>query len=241
MLEHLETMELIQKAQQGDEQAKETLLQHNTPLLKSIIKHYSGKNVEYDDLFQISCVGFLKAINNFKPEFNVKFSTYAVPMIVGELKRFLRDDGYIKVSRALKTLSAKIAAFIESYKKEKLTEPTVEQIAEEFKIDPQEVVFAMESAQTPVSIYEKADESDEKSQCLLDKMGTADNTNEIIDKVMLRSIINELSPREKKIIMLRYFRDKTQSEIAKHMGVSQVQISRLESKILEKIRKKFEN
>ncbi len=239
MLEHLETMALIEKAQQGDEQAKETLLQHNTPLLKSIIRHYSGKNVEYEDLFQISCIGFLKAINNFKTEYNVKFSTYAVPMIVGELKRFLRDDGYIKVSRALKTLSVKIAGFVEFYKKENLCEPSIDEIAKHFEIDPQEVVFAMESAQTPVSLYEKVDENDDKSQCLLDKVGTEDNTDDIIDKVLLRSVINELSPREKKIIILRYFRDKTQNEIAAHLGVSQVQVSRLESKILEKIRKKF--
>lgn len=239
MLEHQETMALIEKAQQGDEQAKETLLKHNTPLLKSIIRHYSGKNVEYEDLFQISCVGFLKAINNFKTQYNVRFSTYAVPMIVGELKRYMRDDGYIKVSRAIKTLSAKIAAFVENYKKQNLSEPSVDEIARQFNIDPQEVVFAMESAQAPVSLYEKADENDDKSQCLLDKVGTDDNTDEIIDKVMLRAVINELTPREKKIIVLRYFRDKTQSEIAAHLGVSQVQVSRLESKILEKIRKKF--
>lgn len=241
MLEHLETMALIEKAQQGDEQAKETLLQHNTPLLKSIIRHYCGKNVEYEDLFQISCVGFLKAINNFNTDYNVKFSTYAVPMIVGELKRYLRDDGYIKVSRALKTLSAKIGAFVESYKKEYMKEPSVEEIAKQFEIEPQEVIFAMESSQMPVSLYEKIDENDEKSQCLLDKVGTEDKTDDIIDKVMLRSVINELTPREKKIIVLRYFRDKTQSEIAAHLGVSQVQVSRLESKILDKIRKKFKD
>lgn len=241
MLEHLETMALIEKAQQGDEQAKETLLHHNTPLLKSIIRHYCGKNVEYEDLFQISCVGFLKAINNFNTDYNVKFSTYAVPMIVGELKRYLRDDGYIKVSRALKTLSAKIGAFVESYKKEHMKEPSVEEIAKQFEIEPQEVIFAMESSQMPVSLYEKIDENDEKSQCLLDKVGTEDKTDDIIDKVMLRSVINELTPREKKIIVLRYFRDKTQSEIAAHLGVSQVQVSRLESKILDKIRKKFKD
>lgn len=239
MLEHAETMALIEKAQRGDESAKESLLRHNTPLLKSIIRHYSGKSVEYDDLFQIACVGFLKAINNFKTEYNVRFSTYAVPMIVGELKRYMRDDGYIKVSRAVKTLSAKIAAFVETYKKDNLSEPSVEEIAVNFGIDAQDVVFAMESAQTPVSLYEKVDENDEKSQCLLDKVGTDDNTDDIIDKVMLRSVINQLTPREKKIIVLRYFRDKTQSEIAAHLGVSQVQVSRLESKILEKIRKKF--
>jgi len=239
MLEHLETMSLIKDAQNGDEKAKELLLKHNTPLLKSIIRHYSGKNIEYDDLFQIACVGFIKAINNFNTDFNVRFSTYAVPMVAGELKRFLRDDGYVKVSRAIKTLYSKISAFIDSYKKEYMTEPTIQTLSESLNIEPQEIILAMEAAQMPISLYEKTDESDEKSQSLIDKIGSEDKTNEIIDKVMLRMIIDKLSPREKKIIMLRYFRDKTQSEIAVHLGVSQVQVSRLESKILEKIRKYF--
>lgn len=239
MLDHQQTMHLIQQAQSGNEQAKETLLEHNAPLLKSIVRHYTGKNVEYDDLFQIACVGFLKAIKNFDVNFNVRFSTYAVPMISGELKRFMRDDGFVKVSRATKQLSAKISAFVDNCKKQNQPEPSVQQIADKFDISPQEVVFAMESAQLPISIYEKADESDEKSQCMLDKMCAEDKTDDMIDKIMLYAIIDKLTEREKKIIILRYFRDKTQSEIATHLGVSQVQVSRLESKILEKMRKYF--
>ena len=239
MLDHLETMHLIQQAQKGDETAKERLLEHNAPLLKSIIKHYTGKNVEYDDLFQIACVGFLKAIHNFDTNFNVRFSTYAVPMISGELKRFMRDDGFIKVSRATKQLAAKISAYVDNHKKQNQPEPTIDQIAKHFGISPQEVVFAMESSQMPISIYEKTDESDEKSQCMLDKMCTEDKTDDMIDRIMLYAIIDKLNEREKKIIMLRYFRDKTQSEIATHLGVSQVQVSRLESKILDKMRKYF--
>lgn len=239
MLDHQQTMHLIQQAQSGNEQAKETLLEHNAPLLKSIVRHYTGKNVEYDDLFQIACVGFLKAIKNFDVNFNVRFSTYAVPMISGELKRFMRDDGFVKVSRATKQLSAKISAFVDNCKKQNQPEPSVQQIADKFDISPQEVVFAMESAQLPISIYEKADESDEKSQCMLDKMCAEDKTDDMIDKIMLYAIIDKLTEREKKIIILRYFRDKTQSEIATHLGVSQVQVSRLESKILDKMRKYF--
>lgn len=239
MLDHNQTMHLIQQAQSGDEQAKETLLEHNAPLLKSIVRHYTGKNVEYDDLFQIACVGFLKAIKNFDTNFNVRFSTYAVPMISGELKRFMRDDGFVKVSRATKQLSAKISAFVDNCKKQNQPEPTIGQIAKKFDISPQEVVFAMESAQMPISIYEKTDESDEKSQSLLDKMCAEDKTDDMIDKIMLYAIIDKLTEREKKIIILRYFRDKTQSEIATHLGVSQVQVSRLESKILAKMRKYF--
>ena len=239
MLDHLETMHLIQQAQKGDETAKERLLEHNAPLLKSIIKHYTGKNVEYDDLFQIACVGFLKAIHNFDTNFNVRFSTYAVPMISGELKRFMRDDGFIKVSRATKQLAAKISAYVDNHKKQNQPEPAIDQISKHFGISPQEVVFAMESSQMPISIYEKTDESDEKSQCMLDKMCAEDKTDDMIDKIMLYAIIDKLNEREKKIIMLRYFRDKTQSEIATHLGVSQVQVSRLESKILDKMRKYF--
>lgn len=239
MLDHQQTMHLIQQAQSGNEQAKETLLEHNAPLLKSIVRHYTGKNVEYDDLFQIACVGFLKAIKNFDVNFNVRFSTYAVPMISGELKRFMRDDGFVKVSRATKQLSAKISAFVDNCKKQNQPEPSVQQIADKFEISPQEVVFAMESAQLPISIYEKTDENDEKSQCMLDKMCAEDKTDDMIDKIMLYAIIDKLTEREKKIIILRYFRDKTQSEIATHLGVSQVQVSRLESKILEKMRKYF--
>lgn len=238
MLGHEETLELIKKAQNGEEAAKTKLIEENSPLVKSILRHYRNKNIEYDDLYQIGCMGFLKAIKNFDTNYNVRFSTYAVPMIAGEIKRFLRDDGYIKVSRSLKTLSFKISAFVEVYKKEHQEEPSVETIAENFGIDPQEVVFALDSAKYPISLFEKTDDS-EKSGSLIDKIAAEDKSEEIIDNLILKSVIDELNPREKKIIILRYFRDKTQSEIAEHLGISQVQVSRLESKILEKIRLKL--
>lgn len=241
MLDHNETMELIAKAQNGNAAAKATLIEQNTPLIKSIVRRYLGKNVEYDDLFQISSIGLLKAVANFSLEYNVRFSTYAVPMILGEIKRFMRDDGFLKVSRSIKTLSAKINQFVDSYKKENSTEPTVEIIAQNFNVEPSEVVFAMDAGRMPLSLNEKINDSDEKSQCLMDKLASPNKDDELIDRVILRSVIDQLSPREKKIIVLRYFRDKTQSEIARQLGVSQVQVSRLENKIMEKIRKKFKD
>lgn len=239
MLEHNETMELIKRSHEGDESATTKLIQENTPLLKSIIKRYIGRGIEYDDLMQIGCIGLLKAIKNFSVEYNVRFSTYAVPMILGEVKRFMRDDGYIKVSRSIKTLAVKIMQYIEQTRRGSGIEPTIEQIAKKFEVDPTEVVFAMDSSRQPISIYEKTDENDEKSLSLLDKLSIGNTNEELVNRVALTTILNELTPREKKIIVLRYFRDKTQSEIANELGVSQVQVSRLENKIIEKIRKNF--
>lgn len=235
MLEHEVTLELIEKAQGGDQDAKSLLIEHNTPLIKSIVKRYRGKYIEYDDLMQLGSLGLIKAINNFNPTFGVRFSTYAVPMITGEIKRFIRDDGAIKVSRALKTLSCKINSFVESFSQQFSHEPNIEDIAKEFNIDQQEVVYVMDSSKFPVSLYEKFD--DENGKSLLDKIAVSETQDEIIDKIVLKDCIQNLPEREKLIITLRYYRDKTQSEIASIMGVSQVQISRLESKILSKMKK----
>ncbi len=239
--DHAATMELIKKAQNGDEEAKTLLLTQNTPLIKSIVKRYIGKSIEYNDLMQIAGMGLLKAVSNFSLDYEVRFSTYAVPMIVGEIKRFIRDDGYIKVSRSIKTLSMKISRFIDEYKHEKQTEPSLEEIAEKFECDKSEVVFVMDSAKMPLSLYDKADNTDDKSQCLMDKIPSDNKEEDVIDKVILKSVIKELSTKEKKIIILRYFRDFTQGDIAKLLGVSQVHVSRLENKILQKIRQNFED
>lgn len=239
MLEQAETQRLVKLAQEGSQEAKTIIIEENTPLIKSIIRRYKNRGVEYDDLFQLASMGFLKAIKNFDPGFNVKFSTYAVPMIMGEIKRHLRDDGYIKVSRALKVLSGKINRYIDEYKKKFEEAPTVKKIAEEFSLEESEVVFAMDSCKMPISIYEKADSQNEKSLNLLDKLASKTTNDDLIDKITLKEIINALEDREKKIIVLRYFRDKTQSEVAKILGVSQVQVSRLETKIIEKIKEKF--
>lgn len=234
MLSNEENIRLILLSQQGDETAKTALINEHSPLIKSIIRHYKNKNVEYEDLYQLGCVGLLKALKNFSTDFNVRFSTYAVPMIAGEIKRYLRDDGYIKISRSTKTLAAKIAYFVRDYKAKNCTSPTVDQIAEEFKLDPQEVIFAMDSSKFPISLYEKSE--DENNLSLIDKVAAKESVDENIDKILLRDAISALSERDKKIIILRYYRDKTQSEVARVLNVSQVQVSRLESKIIEKLK-----
>ncbi len=239
MLEHEETMRLIVLAQKGDEEAKSCLVKENTPLLKSIIRRYTGKGVEYDDLFQISGIGLLKAIKNFSLQYGVRFSTYAVPMIIGEIKRFMRDDGYIKVSRSTKSQANKINQFIEAHRKNNSDDPTIEDIAKEFGLEQAEVVFVMDSVKMPLSLYDKSG-NDEKSLNLIDKLAIDNKDDDLLDRVILRSVLNELTARERKIILLRYFRDMTQGEIANQLGVSQVQVSRLENKIIEKIRKSFE-
>jgi RNA polymerase sporulation-specific sigma factor len=239
MLSHEETLILIKKAQNGDENAKSILLQNNYPLIKSIIKRYLNKGVDYDDLYQLGCVGFLKAIKNFNIDFNVHFSTYVVPMVAGEVKRFLRDDGSIKVSRALKTLNYKINKFLSEYKSENNEPPTIEQIAKNFNVETSDVFLAMDSNKGLVSLDEKIDEDDDKSSCIKDEI-PLENQREVIDYLTLKNALVELSLRDKKIIILRYFRNKTQSEVADLLNVSQVQVSRLENKIIEKIRKKFD-
>lgn len=237
MLQQEEVAKLIKRAQLGDEEAKTTLLTENSPLIKSIIRRFKGRGIEYDDLYQLGCIGFLKAIKNFSFDFEVKFSTYAVPMIMGEVKRYLRDDGYIKVSRSVKSDAAKINNYIEQYKQAHAEAPSVAEIAERFGIDEHDVVFILDSAKMPVSIYENSD--DEKSQQIIDRISSGDNENDNIDKILLRDLINGLPERDKKIIILRYFRGSTQCEVARVMGVSQVQVSRLENKILSMMKNEF--
>ncbi len=237
MLEQNEAFELIRKAQSGDENAKSVLVENNSPLIKSILRRYKNKGVEYDDLYQLGCIGLLKAIKNFSTEFGVKFSTYAVPMIMGEIKRYLRDDGYIKVSRTTKALSCKIAYYIDSVKNSEGRSPSVDEIAERFGIEPQEVVFTIDSSKMPVSIYDKGD--DEQGQAIFEKLTDGDQTDSTIEKMLIKESISKLDEREKKIVLLRYYKDKTQSEVAKVLNVSQVQVSRLETKIIEKLRESF--
>lgn len=239
MLEHQETMRLIKLAQNGDTEACETLVKENTPLLKSIVKRYLGKHVEYDDLFQIAGIGLVKAVMNFSTEYNVRFATYAVPMILGEIKRHMRDDGYVKVSRSTKTLASKINKYVDEYSKENSTEPTIEEIAQKFGVDVSEVAFAMEAVRMPVSLYDTVSDKDGKSTELIDRIPT-EQDKEMAENLILRDMLSQLPERERKIVILRYFKDMTQSEIAEQMGVSQVQISRLENRIIEKLRKLYQ-
>ena len=238
MLNQEQTLDYIRKAKNNDEKAKEILFNNNSALIKSIIKRFCGKGVEYDDLYQIACMGFLKAINNFDESFNVKFSTYTVPMIIGEIKRYIRDNGAIKVSRTLKILANKINRFIDSYQSEYNHSPSIECISKKFEVSEDEVVIALDSSKMPLSIYDKFDD-EEDGQELIDKIACIDNEDKTLDRIHLTNIIENLTEREQKLVVLRYFRDKTQTEIAESLGVSQVQVSRLETKIIEKIRQKF--
>ena len=233
------TNDLIVRSKNGDSEATDTLVNGNFPLIKAIVKGYLNKGVEYDDLYQIGCVGFLKAIKNFNPEFDVKFSTYAVPMIAGEIKRFLRDDGMIKVSRSIKTLAIKLKSFIEKTKQELGETPTIEQLAKEFGVESEDVVIALDSFQQTISINAKVDEEDPNSQNVIDKLVVFDKSDEMLDKFILKNEIMNLPEKERKIILLRYYRGKTQGEVAELLDVSQVQVSRMESKIIEQLKSKL--
>ncbi|MBQ7798497.1 MAG: sigma-70 family RNA polymerase sigma factor, partial [Clostridia bacterium] len=178
----------------------------------------------------LGCMGFVKAINNFSAEYNVKFSTYAVPMIAGEVKRFLRDDGSVKVSRSIKHNAIMIKNYINSYQSQFGTEPTIEQISKQFNIDVQDVVFTLEASTQLMSIDDKFDDEDDT---LAERTQDSFSPDKLVDKIVLRDMINALPAREKRVIIMRYYLDKTQSEIASILGVSQVQISRIENKILQ--------
>lgn len=238
MLNCEELNECLRSAKNGDKNAKERIYTENAPLIKSIVKRFKGKGVEYDDLYQIASIGFLKAIKNYDESFGVKFSTYTVPMVIGEIKRYMRDNGAIKVSRNLKILANKINKYIDAYQTTNDKSPTVEHLSERFGITPEEVAEALDSAKMPLSIYDKFEDEDD-AQELIDKIPSGEKEEDILNKIMLNGVIESLTERERKIVVLRYFRDKTQSEIAENLGLSQVQISRLENKILDKIRAKF--
>lgn len=240
MLDESETLALIRRAKEGDMSAKELLLTHNASLLKSVLRRYLGKGVEYDDLFQLASLGFLKAIAGFDERFGVRFSTYAVPMIAGEIKRFLRDDGSVKVSRAMKKTARELNKFIEEYAVAHGEQPSVKTLAEAFSMEEGDVVFTLGSSRMPVSIYEQTDFKDERGTTLADRLPARETQDEMLDGLLLRSAIERLPEREKKIVTLRFFRDMTQSEVAKAIGVSQVQISRIESKIIEQFRRELE-
>ena len=239
MPDYENTLKLIEKAQQNNLEALQTLTIENSPLIKSIIKRYIGKGIEYDDLFQLGSMGFITAVKNFDESFNVKFSTYVVPMIIGEIKRFMRDDGSMKVSRSIKSLNLQINRFIEDFFKLQGKKPTILEIANHFKLEQQEVIFIMDSAKMPISLYAPFEDEESKSLLLIDRYIQENSSDEIFENLALKDALKNLEERDKKIIIMRYFKDKTQSEIAKELNISQVQVSRLEMKILEKMRSKL--
>lgn len=239
MLDDKTTIEYIRLAKGGDASAKESLLEHNVSLVKCIVKRYLGKGVDYDDLFQIGCMGFLKAIMGFDESFGVKFSTYAVPMIAGEIKRFMRDDGAVKVSRAMKQTAKEMNVFIEEYVLQYGRQPSVSEVGARFGMDETETVFVMGSSKMPLSLYGSTDNKDGKERELIETLPSSDDQEDWLDRMLLRGAIENLPERERKIIVLRYFRDMTQSEVAERIGVSQVQVSRLENKIIKEFKEKL--
>lgn len=232
------TMELIPLAKGGDVEAMEELVRCNMALVRSIVKKYVNRGVEYDDLYQIGSMGLVKAVKNFDPAYNVRFSTYAVPMIAGEIKRYLRDDGMIKVSRSLKELAGKAAAAQVELSSSLGRDPGIQELAEYMGENPEDISMAMDASRPHISIYEPV-YGDEGDALVMDKLtGSSDGDDDALDRILLQQLMSILEPREQKIIMLRYFRDKTQSEIAASMGISQVQVSRLESRIMKKLRER---
>lgn len=234
-----DTADLVTKAKAGCNASKEKLLSQNSPLIKSIIKRYIGKGVDYDDLYQLGCLGFVKAINKYDAAYQVKFTTYAVPLILGEVKRFLRDDGTIKVSRSIKGLYVKIKRYLETKTADRES-PTIDELAEHFKVSREEVVYAMEASHLPLSLFDKSDTGNDSGAGLsiAERLAGTDSEN-LVDTIMLADLLKSLTDRERKIIILRYFRNQTQSEVAKALNISQVQVSRIEQRVLVMFKEYF--
>lgn len=239
MLEQDELIFHVRRAKLGDESSKEIIFKNNELLLKSIIRRFKGKGVEYDDLYQIASMGLLKAIVNFDESFNVKFSTYTVPMVIGEIKRYMRDNGAVKVSRSLKILANKINKYAQEYQTKHNESPSIECLAKVFCVSQEDIVLALDSIRMPLSLYDKCEDEKESGLELIDKIADKSNEDDLIEKIELDTVLSGLNERERKIMVLRFYRDKTQTEVAQTLGVSQVQVSRLESKIIEKMRKKL--
>ncbi|MNO20767.1 RNA polymerase sigma-F factor [compost metagenome] len=234
-LDDSEVKRLIALSQNGDSAARDRLVGCNIRLVWSVVQRFMNRGYEPEDLFQIGCIGLLKSVDKFDLSYDVKFSTYAVPMIIGEIQRFLRDDGTLKVSRSLKEMANKVRK-----KKDELSKilnrlPTVKEVAEELGVTPEDVVFAQEANKPPASIHETVFENDGDPITLMDQIAD-ESQDRWFDKLALHEAIDGLSERERLIVYLRYYRDQTQSEVAARLGISQVQVSRLEKKILRSIR-----
>ena len=234
-----ETIALIRRSHNGDKKAREQLVRQNVGLIWCVVRRFYGRGTEPEDLFQIGSIGLLKAIDKFDLSFDVKFSTYAVPMISGEIKRFLRDDGMIKVSRTLKELSYKAYKVKEKLQEEYDREPTLEEIAEVLNIEKEELAMALESGSEVESLYKPIYQKDGSEIQLLDKLEESGNEERILNRMLLKKLLETLDEDEKQLIYMRYFANKTQTEIGKKLGISQVQVSRLETKIIKSLRKQI--
>ncbi len=239
ILANEEAQELLIKIKNGDKEAKDVFVNANLRLVLSIIKRFRNRGENIDDVFQIGCVGLIKAIDNFDLNQNVKFSTYAVPMIIGEIKRYLRDNSVLRISRTLKDLAYKALSIKENYMYKNGEEPTIEYIAKTLEVEKEEIVFALESMQDIISIYDNAySDSESDNFCIIDQIKDTRNIeDECNNSISIQDAISRLNERERMIIENRFFLGKTQIEIAEEIGISQAQISRLERNALKRIRK----
>lgn len=236
----IDTMEYIKRAHEGDKAARDRLVVENMGLVWSIARRFSGRGYELEDLFQIGSIGLLKAIDKFDLTMEVQFSTYAVPMIMGEVRRFLRDDGMIKVSRSLKELAGKAAAVRGELEFLLGREPTIEEIAERVGVSREEIAASIRAGAEVESIYRPLDHDDESGSCLIDRIAEEDSENDrLLNRMVLAELLKNLTAQEQKLIRERYFENKTQAVIAEGLGISQVQVSRMEKRILKELREKW--
>ena len=233
--------QLLPLAKSGDDVAMNRLIEMNLPLVSSLSKKFLNRGYDYEDIFQIGCIGLVKAIKNFDASYNVKFSTYAVPMIAGEIKRFLRDDGMIKVSRNIKSLARKLHFDKEELTKRLDREPTIEELSQYSGVDKEEILFSVESASSLQYLYDTIHQDDGAPVLLIDKLSEkGEEDTELVDKIALKEALRTLDDKGRQIIMLRYFKDKTQVQVAKLLGISQVQVSRIEKKVLKVMKEKLQ-
>ncbi len=236
----MDTLELIERARNGDKEARDQVITDNIPLVWSIVRRFSNRGQELQDLFQIGTIGLIKAIDKFDNSFDVKFSTYAVPMITGEIKRFLRDDGMIKVSRSLKETAGKVRMAQESLGKQLGRDPTIEEIGKELDIEVEDIAMAVSANAEVESLYKTIYQGDGSAIYLIDKLELmSDEQENMLNKLALQKVMETLDGKDRELIKLRYYMNWTQTDIAKKFGISQVQVSRLEKKILKKMREGF--
>ena len=238
VLKNDETQALLLRAKQGDMKAREELIAGNLRLVLSVIQRFANRGENADDLFQVGCIGLIKAIDNFNTDLDVRFSTYGVPMIVGEIRRYLRDNSTMRVSRAMRDTAYKVLQAKEAYMAEHQREPTVDEIARMLELKREDVVFALDTIMDPVSLYEPVYSDSGDTICVMDQVRDSKNTDENwLEQIALREAIAKLSDREKRILSLRFFQGKTQMEVSTEVGISQAQVSRLEKNALRQIKK----
>lgn len=240
VLTESEKMQLLRRMHEGDASAREDLVNGNLRLVLSVIQRFTQRGENLDDLFQVGCIGLIKAIDNFNTDLDVRFSTYGVPMIVGEIRRYLRDNSTIRVSRAMRDTAYKVLQAKEAYMAKHQKEPTVEEIARILGIKREDVVFALDAILDPVSLYEPIYSDSGDTVCVMDQVKDSKNTDEMwLEHIALREAVSHLTEREQKILAMRFYQSKTQMEVSEEIGISQAQVSRLEKNALRQIRKEL--